>query len=323
VRRASDAHPLDLLDAEGQPLGAELLLNEIKVFRPDPPVGPAALPPQIATNADFGQQIRLVGYSLGKGPFKAGEPLPLNLFWQSQAGGPGPLTVFVELKNGSGQQVVWYERAPIWPTSEWQPGDLLRDPHDAPLPPTLPPGRYELVVGLLTSRQTRLKSDGRDHLILTSVTTIDRPHNFDPPKPQISVTVNFSDRAKLVGLDLPQTRIKAGESLPLTLHWQALAAFDKSWTVFVHLVDTQGKIVSQQDQIPGAGQFPTTGWVPDEYLVDAYNLIVPADTPPGQANYLLEVGLYDANDFSRLPITQAGDIINDHVVLDSWPISVE
>jgi 4-amino-4-deoxy-L-arabinose transferase-like glycosyltransferase len=322
VRRVSDDHPLDLLDAQGQPLGVELLLAEVEVVDPNPPVGPAALPIQIATEATFGQEARLVGYSLGHGPFKAGEILPLNLFWESLTNAPGPLTTVAQLQDMvTGQPVFSLERAPLRPTSQWQRHTLLRDPYDLSLPPTLPPGVYQLVIALLTPEQTRLTVNGRDQLLLTVVETIDRPHNFEAPTPQITLEANFSDQARLAGVDLPQATVKAGGNLSLTLYWQALAPLDRSWKVFVHLVDRQDKIVSQQDQIPGAGQFPTTSWLPNEYLVDSYNLAIPADTPPGRQAYRLEIGLYDAS--GRLSVVEAGEVVDDHLVLDKWPISIE
>jgi 4-amino-4-deoxy-L-arabinose transferase-like glycosyltransferase len=321
VRCIHDAHPLDLLDTEGQPLGAELLLAQIEVIDPTPNVDPAALPVQFITNTTFGQEAELVGYSLGYGPFKAGETLPLTLFWQSLADHPGSLTISIQLQDTAGQTVFSRQKEPIRPTADWLRGTLLRDPQDLPLPPTLPAGEYRLVVGLSTPEQMSLKVAGRDQLPLTMVTIIDRPHSFEAPNPQVELTVNFSDQARLVGLDLSDTQIKAGEQLSLTLYWQAITTFDKSWTVFVHLLDGEGQIVSQQDQIPGGGQFPTTGWLPDEYLVDAYNLLIPANTPPGQ--YRLEIGLYDANDFHRLPVVEKGEIISDHIFLENWPISVE
>lgn len=326
VRRVSDDHPLDLFDAAEQPLGAELLLGEVKVVDPDPSVGPAALDIQVATGAAFGQVGRLVGYSLGQGPFKAGEILPLNLFWESLTDTPGPLTTVIQLQDtATGQPIFSFERPPIRPTSEWQTHTLLRDPYDLPLPPALPPGDYQLVVALLTQEQTRLKVGDRDQLALTLIQTIDRPHLFEAPSPQFLLAANFSDQARLAGVDLPETTVKTGGNLPLTLYWQALAPLDRSWKVFVHLVDDQGKIVSQQDQIPGAGQFPTTSWLPGEYVIDSYNLSIPADTPPGRQAYRLEIGLYDANDvsFSRLPVVETGKMVDNHLVLDRWPISVE
>ncbi len=323
VRRVHDARPLDLLDLSGQPQGAELLLTEVEVIVPDPPVGPAALPVQFETNFTFGPAVRLVGYSLGDGPFKAGETLPLSLFWDSLVDQPGPLTVLVELRDAADQQVVWHEQPPIWPSPNWRRGDTLRDPHDVRLPPMLPPGQYELAVGLLDSTGTRLPAGQDDEVRLTTVTTVDRPHTFAPPSPQIPLAANFGDQARLVGLDLPQTRVKAGESLPLTLHWQASDTFDKNWTVFVHLIDGDGRLVTQQDQTPGGGQFPTTGWLPGEYLTDPYTLHIPADTPAGREAYRLELGLYDPNDGIRLPLLAAGQIVGDHLLLESWPITVE
>lgn len=323
IRRVSDAHPLDLLDSGGQPMGAELLLNEIEVIPPSPPVGAAALPVQVATNAVFNSSVRLVGYSLGREPFKAGESLPLSLFWQSLASRPPVQTVQVQLLDAAGEAAVLYRQSPLWPADRWQNGSLLHDRHDVPLPPTLRPGNYRLVVSLLDVEQTPLPVDGRDQLALATITTIDRPHNFEPPRPIIPLDVLFGGRARLVGIDLPRASVKSGDTLPLTLHWQAAGTFNKSWTVFVHLLNQEGQIVSQQDQLPGGGRFPTTGWLPDEYLEDSYNLLIPPDTPPGREAYRLEIGLYDANDFSRLPVMEGQNITGDHLLLESWPITVE
>jgi hypothetical protein len=323
VRRSDDAHPLDVLDVQGQPQGAELLLGEVQVIDPNPPVGPTALPVQFLTAAIFGQAVRLVGYSLGNGPFKAGEMLPLNLFWESLAKAPGNLTTLIQLQDTNAQIVHSLERAPLRSTTEWHSHTLLRDPYDFPLPPTLPPGHYQLVAALLTPNKSKLPVEASDQVALTWITTIDRPHNFDPPTPQFRLDVNFNNQARLVGLDLATTTVKAGGSLALTLYWQAQSQLDRSWKVFVHLVNHENKLISQQDQIPGAGQFPTTGWLPQEYLVDPYSLTIPADTRPGAQAYRLEIGLYDANDFTRLPIIEDGRELDHRFVLEKWPISVE
>ncbi len=323
VRQVDDAHPLDLRDANGQPVGAELLLTEIEVIDPILPVDPAALPVQFASAANFGREARLAGYSIGPGPFKAGQPLPLNLFWQSLANELDQLTVAVQLQDETGQPLVAYQQAPIRPTITWDQATLLRDPHEILLPPTLPSGDYRLVLQLLRRDQSPLTVNGATQLALTTVTTIERPHNFEAPAPQIELTVNFGGMARLVGIDLPATRVKAGEPLTLTLYWQGLAPSDKNWKVFVHLVDESGRIISQQDQVPGGGQYPTTSWLPNEYIADPYRLPIPADVVEGEQVYELRIGLYDANDFSRLPVTRADRIVGDHFVLDHWRISVD
>jgi 4-amino-4-deoxy-L-arabinose transferase-like glycosyltransferase len=321
VRRVENAHPLDLRDEAGQPLGAELFLGDIELIPPEPPVGIAALPIQKEIKAVFNRQVHLVGYSLAEGPFKVGEALPLTLFWESLVDQPGAFTTWLALKDGAGETVAPYQQAPIWPASEWPKGTLLRDPYPLPLPPTLSPGRYQLVVTLLGEEGQPLTVGNADQVVLAEITTIDRPRVFEAPAPQFPFEAVFGEQARLVGLDLPQTAVKAGETLPLTLYWQALAPFDRSWKVFVHLTDEAGQIIGQQDQVPGGGEFPTNGWIPNEYLVDRYQLSVPAEARPG--NYQLKIGLYDPNDFSRLPASQAGKAVGDHVSLESWLISIE
>jgi hypothetical protein len=321
LRRTDDARPLDVLDAHNQPLGAELLLGQVEVIDPQPPVKPAALPAQVAAGAIVGNTARLVGYSLGNGPFKSGESLPLTLFWQSLVNSPGPLTVSLQLLNPTGEPVFTRQQPPLRPTTAWTVGVLLRDPQDPALPPTLPPGEYRLRVRLVGPNQSPLKVGGQDDLWLTTITTIDRPHLFNPPAPDIALAVNFNNQAQLVGLDLSPTRLKPGDSLPLTLYWQAAAPLNRSWKVFAHLLNAADKIVAQQDQFPGNGQFPTTGWLPGEYITDTYTLTLPADLPPG--GYRLAIGLYDPNDFTRLPVVEDGQVKTDQVVLENWPIAVE
>lgn len=306
LRRAEDAHPLDLVDETGQPLGVELELGRVTVIEPDPPVGTAALPAaERLEGAVFGGTVRLVGYSLPGGPFKAGEELPLTLFWQSLADRPALERVSIHLRQGS-ETAVRAESPPIWAASAWRQGTLLRDPHAVRLPPDLPPGRYELLAG----------PDG-DLATLTHLTTIDRPRSFQPPAPQIPLKVNFGDKAELVGVDLPRRELQAGERLSLTLYWQATGRFEKSRTVFVHALDEAGRIAAQEDRLPGGGQFPTTGWLPGEYLTDTYQILLPA-----AGEYRLAIGLYDANDFSRLPVLAGGEPVSDHILLEEWPIIV-
>ena len=84
------------------------------------------------------------------------------------------------------------------------------------------------------------------------------------------------------------------------LYWRAEAGFDTSYTVFTHALDADDTVVINADHLPPK---PTTGWVPNEIIIDPITLTIPADLPPG--TYPIEVGLYDAADpaFSRLPLT--------------------
>ncbi len=106
-----------------------------------------------------------------------------------------------------------------------------------------------------------------------------------------------------------------GDTLKVTLYWQAKAEMDTSYTVFVHLVGDGGAIRAQQDSIPHNGEWPTTGWVSGEVIADECELVIAPDTPPG--TYHLIAGMYKADTGQRLTAT-AG---NNNPLGDSVPLT--
>jgi 4-amino-4-deoxy-L-arabinose transferase-like glycosyltransferase len=323
VYDTADQQPLDLVDDQHQPQGVEATLSTVTVVLPDRPVSPEALAVQYRGTFDFNQSVRLLGYSLGDGPFKAGDSLSFSLFWQSLTDHNEHYVVFAQLQDQSNTPLALSESPPIYPSEHWSNGTLLRDPREIPLPATLPAGTYRLVVGLLGPDGTRLGVNGKDQVVLTNVETTQRPHVFSPPPLGQSMDAHFGDSARLAGYDLPEgNQVQAGQSLRLVLQWQALQTLDQRYTVFVHLVDTDDRIFGQRDQVPGNGQFPTTGWVPGEYLSDTYTIPLKPDTPPGQ--YWIEIGLYNPLDGARLPVSDAGGRpLGDRLLLRGTPIRVE
>ncbi len=323
VRDQADDGPLDVLDAQGQPQGVEATLATLHVVAPDRPLSPDALPVQYPSVANFGQQVRLLGYSLGAGPFQAGDTLTFSLFWQALAGGNPPYTVFAQLQDETGKPVALSETPPVYPSQRWTAGTLLRDPHQIPLPATLPAGTYRLAVGLLLPDHSRLPVGRDDQVVLASIETTQRAHNFSPPSPQYPLDVRFGDLARLVGYDLRgEAGIDPGDSLTLVLYWQALETFDRSYSVFAHVVDAEGRIVGQRDQVPGSGDFPTTSWVPGEYLADAYAIPIQPDASSG--DYWLEIGFYNPLDGTRLLVTGADSrALGNRLLLKETPIRVK
>ncbi|MEM8534520.1 MAG: glycosyltransferase family 39 protein, partial [Chloroflexota bacterium] len=87
--------------------------------------------------------------------------------------------------------------------------------------------------------------------------------------------------------------IRPGAMVELTLMWHALARQNRDWTVFVHLVDEQDRIVAENNRPPLDGVFPMTQWVAGDWIEDPHPLIIPEDLPPGR--YILRVGLFDQN----------------------------
>lgn len=91
----------------------------------------------------------------------------------------------------------------------------------------------------------------------------------------------------------------------LALLWRATGNAGRDYTVFVHLLDPQGRLVAGQDNQPRRGASPTGRWQPGRYVADYYELQMPQDAPAG--SYRLEVGMYDAATGQRLPVSTGGD----------------
>jgi hypothetical protein len=324
--RERDERPLDVLDEQGQPQGSEVILGNVHVRLPVESLPPEALPIQHPLRADFGDRVRLLGYSIGAMPVRAGEILSFSLFWQALTAPQERYVVFAQLQDANGQPVALSETPPVYPSEQWVAGMLLRDPHQILLPPELPADTYRLAVGLLRADGTRVPTRGGDQVVLTHVQTTQRARQFTPPAlPEHfeAVGAHFGAYARLLGYALKAPdAVSPGATLELALYWQALQPSTQRYSVFVHLIDAQDRIFGQHDQEPGGGQFPTTSWVSGEYLVDAYQVPVHPDTPPG--TYRLEVGLYDPLSGQRLEASdKEGRPIGNRVLLSQTPIRVQ
>lgn len=99
------------------------------------------------------EAIRLVGYDLSPQAAGPGQTLEVSLFWQPVQ----PLTVdytsYIHLADAAGQGLTQSDHRPggvIYPSSQWQVGERLRDRHRLTLPPEIEPGQYRLRAGMYT-----------------------------------------------------------------------------------------------------------------------------------------------------------------------------
>jgi hypothetical protein len=100
---------------------------------------------------------------------------------------------------------------------------------------------------------------------------------------------------------------RPGETLEVSLYWEAGQAVTGNYVVFVHLLDEKGQIKIQDDSLPRAGAYPVPWWQPGSIVEDVHPLALPDDLPGGV--YQLEVGLYQSEDGLRLKLadTNQGD----------------
>lgn len=121
-----------------------------------------------------------------------------------------------------------------------------------------------------------------------------------PPSMEHPLSANLGHVVQLLGYDLTTDRLKPGDTLQLTLYWQALNEMETNYTVFTHLLDEDSRIWGQKDNWPVNNTYPTTEWVPGEIVIDRYDIMVDKDAPPGE--YTLEIGMYDGATDERVPV---------------------
>jgi hypothetical protein len=140
------------LFANGQPLDRNSVrLGPLKVGGPPLGVTIPEAHPQNPLNISFGNHITLLGFTLAS-PIDNSELTihnsQLTLFWQPDSPPPADYTVFIHLLDPLGNLVAQFDSPPAagaYPTSLWDPGEIIADEH---VLQNLPPGRYSVHIGL-------------------------------------------------------------------------------------------------------------------------------------------------------------------------------
>ncbi len=130
--------------AAGEPFGDHLFLGLFYVAA----AGTDPRLPPIPHPAHLGERITLLGFSE---PRPAGEGVAMRLYWQALEPVGADYTAFVQLIDRQGHRVTGWDAQPLagqYPTSLWQPGEVVVDEFRLPLPESLPPGEYRLITGL-------------------------------------------------------------------------------------------------------------------------------------------------------------------------------
>jgi hypothetical protein len=142
VQRAANP-PLYAALGETVPLH-RVVINGIEYAR----IHQLARPFETLLPARFGEGLRLRGVTLAREP----ERLVLTPSWDVRAPIEGDYAVFVHLLDAEGNRVAQLAVAPgggdAPPTSAWQPGQQIAVPLPLGLPERLPPGQYQLTLGL-------------------------------------------------------------------------------------------------------------------------------------------------------------------------------
>lgn len=317
-------------------IGAALLggfMLVVTALAPSLWIAPAYRPPLAPTageidtiqhplGANLGGQMRLLGYDLAQDAVKPGDQLELTLYWKTLTSMERDWSVFVHLNDPVIQAPVaqrdMYPGQGLLATRLLEPGQLLRDRYVLNVPGTVyAPSQTQLVVGLydLASQDgERLRTETGDDVVDLGPIQIIASVDSSFPNP---VQYNFGDRLALVGYRAEPRRLRPGDTLTLTLFWQALDNMQVDYTAFTHvrdLEDPSNRLFGQQDkELPGG----SSTWQQRQVVEDTYQLILAPDTPPEV--YEIEVGVYTQDGTGKLVrlqlITADGRPTDDFLIL--------
>lgn len=138
----------------GFPVGAQDFDLYARVVEYLPIQAPTGAQPDHLIDAQVGDAIRLAGYDVVTNDYVTsfdtlhpGDMLGISLVWEAIAPMEVDYTTAVHVIDEAGQVSLQQDRPPMHgfaPTSQWKPGDYIRDNFGLVLPDDLPPGDYEL-----------------------------------------------------------------------------------------------------------------------------------------------------------------------------------
>jgi hypothetical protein len=183
------------------------------------------------------------------------------------------------------------------PSSQWQANEVVRGEYSLQVDPFLEGGEHALTLTLVDAASG---VDQGSPVTLGQFVIEALPRVFSEPTPSQESDVQFGESILLRGYDLQLLP----DSLELLLYWQARQRPERSYKVFVHLVDpSTGSVVAQNDAVPRQWMYPTHWWESGEVVEDLVAL--PLDGIPS-GRYLLRIGIYDPDTAIRLSPTSEG-----------------
>jgi len=128
---------------------------------------------------------------------------------------------------------------------------------------------------------------------------IDYAEIYQLPKPfERPIGARFSDTLALRGVTLNH---EPGR-LMITPSWDVRGRLAADYNVFIHMIDSAGRMVARIDVAPGGvGGTPTSAWEPGQQIAVPLPLPLPDTLPAG--TYQIILGLYDARTGERLAFT--------------------
>ncbi len=263
-----------------------------------PTVMSSSFTPAQPVHLSYGDsEIELVGYDVQSNAVLPGSAVAVTVYLQALRPIENDYSLFIHLWGANmewlGQRDSYPGRGSL-PTSLMTPGVIIEDRYLVSVPLTATaPARVRLEIGFYDyqsgQRLWAIAPDGKR----TDVPFVGRLKLAVPVSPDLSerrALFSFDQQANLVSAQTETPPVvQAGSAITVVTTWQATAAMQKDYTIFVQVLNEKDAIVAQLDSQPQAGEYPTSLWDKGEVVSDRRTLALPATLPAG--HYRVIAGL--------------------------------
>jgi hypothetical protein len=282
--------PISVVNSDGSLGEPSYRLGSIKVTRPEKPYSLKSFDVGEESEANLCGPFALWSMTLDRAGAAPGDIIAVRWVWERmQTGGETPGDAELVLTNPDGEVVHTWE-LPLsttwWLTDDWVVGERWVGRHIVRLPNKITGGMHTVSVNLPTCEKS---------LASVELSISDIVREWEIPDHFTRIQARFGEQISLVGFNLEGLSYSSGDTVELGLSWQAEQEMVTSYRVFLHLVDSEGRVVDQDDGEPVNWTRPTTGWLPKEIVNEVRELVVPETIE--SMTYDIHVGLY----------TQAGE----------------
>jgi 4-amino-4-deoxy-L-arabinose transferase-like glycosyltransferase len=271
----------------------------------------------------FGDAVKLVAYGVEPDLAIPDAWLTLYLYWQAV----GPATdrpdvrAHVRLVTDKGETL---HATDFWPAKSstpavWAPGETVVSHPTLHIPAEGRTGQLHVEVTLTSGRDgpslhVRRGTSEKEKALAARLGPIPAVGQVvevtDDMVPNRRREI-FGEVIALAGYELPEGPLQPGQTMVVKLFWHVLQTPPADYTVFVHVINDQGQLVTQFDRPPGGGTSPTTSWQPGQTLMDTYPVPIPVELPSGE--YAVHVGMYTWPSLERQPVSIDGAPAGDTV----------
>ena len=248
-------------------------------------------------NANFGGTATLLGYDISA-PTAAGSDIDLLLYWRVDEPPTADYQPFVQFEDSHGHR--WSQvEAFAYPAEQWQPGEIIIQQVQVPVPSGAPPGDYLLRVGLFdqatAARAPHLDEAGNyagDAVLIPGATVLAGPVPDPLPAPPFALGDQAALDLRLLGYERGPLQVFTGDSLGIALWWLATGPL-QPYTITLELLDAAGGVFPLLETQPVYDSYPFETWQTPQFMIDRQELTIPAGVVPGE--YRLQMGLAGAD----------------------------